>query len=209
MRVIGADAGQRAVHAGPRPSALLFQWPGNVRAMAGTDLDTETAALRTSHHPTTKRPPLGKVNGWPHLVPLAILEASRVPTWRGRFVPSSLLTGGRCASRKTVRSALRRRGYANDNRTAPEFRVMASGRAEFMARHRQLMTSWAAYLDRLRGGTGDHVPEGMPPVNPLFCWQVASRVTTEKSVFPVPARRSFSTHHERYSWNRIGWNIGA
>ena len=94
MRVIRADAGWSAVHAGSRLSALLFQQPGNVRAMAGADLDTATA---------------------------------------------------------------------------PPLRVMASGRAEAMARHRQLMTSWAAYLDRLRGGTGDHVPQGMALVNPLFC----------------------------------------
>ena len=174
MRVIRADAGWLAVHAGQRLSALPFQRPGNVRAMAVTDLDTETAALWTYPPATTKRPPLGKAHGWPHLLriarqPHAIPEASRVPTWRGRFVPPSLLTGGRCANRNTVRAALRRRDYANDDRTASEFRVMGSGRAEAMARHRQLMTSWAAYLDRLRGGTGDHVPEAMAPVNPLFC----------------------------------------
>lgn len=173
-RVICADAGQPAVHAGPRLSARLFQRPGNVRAMAGTDLDTETAALTTSPHATTTRPSLGKVQGRPHHLriarqPAAIPEASRVPTWRGRSVSPSLLKGGRCAHRNTVRAALRRRDYADDDRTAPEFRVRASGRAEAMARHRQLMTSWAAYLDRLREGTGDHFPEGMAPVNPLIC----------------------------------------
>lgn len=46
---------------------------------------------------------------------------------------------------------------------AGAFPGMAYNRAEFMARHRQLMTAWATYLDRLRGGKGDQVQEDMTP----------------------------------------------
>ncbi|MCY1206631.1 hypothetical protein D9M72_182050 [compost metagenome] len=138
--------------------------PVKVKHM-GADLDTKTA-LWTILPAKTKRAPRGKVNGLPHLVPLAILKAS--PTTRcGRFAPPSLSTDERYMSENTVREVLPRRGYANDDRTVPGFRAMAYDRAEIMARHRQLMTAWAPYLDRLRGDTGDRVPEGMPPVTPL------------------------------------------
>ena len=42
-----------------------------------------------------------------------------------RYVFPSLLTGERCMSENTVRAALRRLGYANDEMTAHGFRAMA------------------------------------------------------------------------------------
>jgi integrase len=86
-------------------------------------------------------------------------------------------------SENTIRAALRRMGYTNDEMTAHGFRAMArtliierlpgispdvieaqlahgkSGplgmaydRAEFMEQRRQMMQTWADYLDRLRDG---------------------------------------------------------
>jgi integrase len=72
----------------------------------------------------------GKVNGRPHLVPLApqalaILEEIRPLSGHRRYVFPSLLSGDRCMSENTIRNALRRMGYANDEMTAHGFRAMA------------------------------------------------------------------------------------
>lgn len=132
-----------------------------------------------------KRTVHGKVNGRPHQVPLApravaILRDLHPLTGQGRFVFPSLLTGERCMSENTLRTALRRMGYTNDEMTPHGFRAMArtilveqlnvnpdvieaqlahgkSGplgaaydRAEFVAQRRTMMNKWAAYLDELR-----------------------------------------------------------
>jgi hypothetical protein len=94
----------------------------------------------------------------------------------------SLLTGERSMSENTLRTALRRMGYTNDEMTPHGFRAMArtilveqlnvnpdvieaqlahgkSGplgaaydRAEFMTQRRAMMATWALYLDHLRQG---------------------------------------------------------
>lgn len=71
-----------------------------------------------------------KANGAPHIVPLAAqavaaLRDLELITGHGRYVFPSLLTGERCMSENTVRSALRRLGCSNDDMTAHGFRVMA------------------------------------------------------------------------------------
>lgn len=103
-------------------------------------------------------------------------------TGGGTYVFPSLLTGERPVSENTVNTALRRMGYTNTEMTAHGFRAMArtimvekmdvmpdiieaqlahgkSGplgaaydRAEFVAKRRALMQSWADYLDQLRAG---------------------------------------------------------
>lgn len=103
-------------------------------------------------------------------------------TGRGRYVFPSLLTGERPMSENTVNTALRRMGYSGDEMTAHGFRAMArtiivertsihpdvieaqlahgkSGplgsaydRADFMEQRRQMMQTWADYLDKLRDG---------------------------------------------------------
>ena len=146
------------------------------------------AAMWTIPAAKMKRTVHGKVNGRPHMVPLApqavaILDELRPLTGHGRFVFPSLLTGERCMSENTIRVALRRMGYSNDDMTPHGFRAMArtliverlpgiaadvieaqlahgkSGplgmaydRAEFLEQRRKMMTTWADYLDRLRGG---------------------------------------------------------
>ncbi len=159
--------------------------------MEWTEVDLDKA-LWTIPAAKMKRTVHGKVNGRPHLVPLAgravtILRELHPLSGHGRYVFPSLLTGERCMSENTLRTALRRMGYTNDEMTPHGFRAMArtilveqlnvnpdvieaqlahgkSGplgaaydRAEFMAQRRAMMTQWADYLDGLRRG------EGAPP----------------------------------------------
>ena len=129
LRAIDAYSGQPATRAALALSALLFQRPGNIRAMAWAEVDAD-AALWTIPSDKMKRGLYGKTNGRPHLVPLApqalaLLADLRPLTGHGRYVFPSLLTGERCMSENTVRGALRRMGYSNDEMTAHGFRAMA------------------------------------------------------------------------------------
>ncbi|MBL8312309.1 MAG: integrase arm-type DNA-binding domain-containing protein [Rubrivivax sp.] len=187
LRDIDAYAGQPVTRAALALSALLFQRPGNIRAMEWAEVDTE-AALWTIPAQKMKRGLYGKANGRPHLVPLApqalaVLADLRPLTGHGKYVFPSLLTGEACMSENTVRGALRRMGYGNDDMTAHGFRAMARtliaerlpgiaesvieaqlahgkggplgmayDRAEFMEQRRQMMVTWADYLDKLRVG---------------------------------------------------------
>jgi integrase len=77
-----------------------------------------------------KRKKADKVNGAPHLVPLApqavmIFKELQPLTGHGRYVFPSLLTGERPMSENTVNAALRRMGFDRDTATAHGFRAMA------------------------------------------------------------------------------------
>ncbi len=110
-------------------SALLFQRPGNVRAMEWAEIDL---ALSTWTIPASKmkRKVQEKVTGQPHVVPLAPqamaqLAVIRPLTGNGRFVFPALTSGQRCMSENTLNQALRRLGYASDEATTHGFRAMA------------------------------------------------------------------------------------
>jgi integrase len=110
-------------------SALLFQRPGNIRSMEWTEVDLETAVW-TIPSEKMKRRKQDKLNGAPHIVPLApqavaILRDLQPLTGGGRFVFPALTTKTRCMSDNTVRSALRRLGYTKDEMTPHGFRAMA------------------------------------------------------------------------------------
>jgi len=129
MRSIDDYAGQPMTRAALALSALLFQRPGNIRAMEWAEIDTH-AALWTIPAAKMKRNVHGKTNGRPHMVPLApqalvILEELKPLTGAGRFLFPSLLGGKRCMSENTLRTALRRMGYTNDDMTPHGFRAMA------------------------------------------------------------------------------------
>lgn len=129
LRDIDAYTGQPLTRAALALSALLFQRPGNIRAMEWAEIDT-AAALWTIPAAKMKRKQHGKVNGRPHLVPLApqalaILQEIRPLSGHRRYVFPSLLSGDRCMSENTIRNALRRMGYANEEMTAHGFRAMA------------------------------------------------------------------------------------
>ena len=186
MRAITSYAGQPTTRAALLLSALLFQRPGNMRMMEWAEIDLD-AALWTIPAAKMKRTVHGKTNGRPHLVPLAkqavdALRELQPLTGHGRYVFPSLLGEDHCMSENTIRAALRRMGYGNDEMSAHGFRAMArtilvertavhpdvieaqlahgkSGplgaaydRAEFMDQRRKMMQTWADYLDQLRDG---------------------------------------------------------
>jgi integrase len=187
MRAIFDYEGQPSTRAAMELSALLFQRPGNIRHMEWTEIDLDKA-LWTIPSDKMKRTIYGKTNGRPHFVPLApravqVLKDLKPLTGHGRYVFPSLLTGERPMSENTIRTALRRMGYTNDDMTPHGFRAMArtimverlnmhpdvieaqlahgkSGplgaaydRAEFMEQRRRMMNEWSDYLYKLRTGT--------------------------------------------------------
>lgn len=129
MRSIDGYQGQPSTRAALLLSALLFQRPGNIRAMEWAEVDTEkmqwvipAAKMKRAVH--------GKLNGRPHVVPLApqalaLLADMRPLTGQGVYVFPSMLSGDRPMSENTVRTALRRMGYGADQMTAHGFRAMA------------------------------------------------------------------------------------
>lgn len=129
MRSIAAYSGQPATRAALELSALTFQRPGNVRMLEWSEVDLD-AAMWTIPAAKMKRTKDGKLNGRPHLVPLApraaeILRDLQPLTGHGRYVFPSLLTGERPMSENTVRTALRRMGFDNETMTPHGFRAMA------------------------------------------------------------------------------------
>jgi integrase len=129
MRALDGYHGQPTTRAALLLSALLFQRPGNMRAMEWAEIDAE-GALWTIPAAKMKRELKDKLNGRPHLVPLppqalALLEELRPLTGHSRYVFPSLLTAERCMSDGTVNTALRRLGYSNTEATAHGFRAMA------------------------------------------------------------------------------------
>jgi integrase len=187
LRAIDGYTGQPATVAALKLSALLFQRPGNIRAMQWAWVDLN-AAMLTIPPGDLKRTKVQKVNGSPHLVPLAtqaveILTRLHPLTGHGQYVFPGARTSARPMSDGTVNAALRRLDYGNDEHVAHGFRAMArtmlaeripgipadmveaqlahgkSGplgmaydRAEFMDQRKQMMQTWADYLDRLREG---------------------------------------------------------
>lgn len=184
MRSIHDYAGQPGTRAALLLSALLFQRPGNMRQMEWAEIDLD-GGMWSIPAQKMKRTKHGKINGRPHLVPLApqaveCLRELHPLTGHGRFVFPSLITGERAMSENTLRVALRRMGYDNDTMTPHGFRAMARtllvertsvqpdvieaqlahvkngplgaayDRAEFMEQRRQMMSTWADYLDQLR-----------------------------------------------------------
>ncbi|MFN3812616.1 MAG: tyrosine-type recombinase/integrase [Roseateles asaccharophilus] len=172
-------------------SALLLLRPGELRHMewAWVDLD---GGMLTVPAEVMKRKKADKADGPPHLVPLAaqavaVLRELESLTGAGRFVFPALTSKQRCMSENTVRSALRRLGYGNDDMTAHGFRATARtmiaerlgvpaevieaqlahavgdalgrayNRTQFAEQRRAMMQAWADYLDKLRKGA-DVVP---------------------------------------------------
>lgn len=168
-------------------SAMLMLRPGELRQLewAWIDFDSATLAIPAD---VMKRTKAQKASGVPHVVPLApqaltILRDDLLPlTGGGRYVFPGLHSAERPMSENTVRSALRRLGYGNEEMTAHGFRAMARtiaaerlgiapevieaqlahavpdalgrayNRTQYLDQRRDLMVKWADYVDRLRTG---------------------------------------------------------
>lgn len=191
MRAVYDYPGQPVTRAAMILSALLFQRPGNMRMMEWAELDLDSGMWAI---PATKmkRRLDGKLNGRPHFVPLPtqavqVLRDLWPLTGHSPYVFPSLVSIKRPMSENTVRVALRRMGFSNDDMTPHGFRAMArtimveeldvdpevieaqlahskSGalgeaydRAQYMAKRRTMMQQWADYLDKLRQGA-DVIP---------------------------------------------------
>ena len=129
LRAIDGYSGQPITRAALQLSALLFQRPGNIRSMEWAWIDLDKAML-TIPAQAMKRTIQGKINGRPHLVPLApqavaILRELVPLTGHGRFVFPGLRTHDRPMSDNTVNAALRRMGFSGDEMSAHGFRAMA------------------------------------------------------------------------------------
>ena len=158
-------------------SPLLFQRPGEIRAMEWTEINWKESQWEI---------PAEKMKmGQPHIVPLsnqavALLEELQPFTGRGRYVFPSARGASRCLSENGVRTALRTIGYDNDTMTPHGFRAMArtildevlgyradwiehqlahavrdtNGRAYNRTSHLEgrakMMQGWADYLDNLK-----------------------------------------------------------
>lgn len=183
LRDAAGYQGHPTTRAALRLSAMLLLRPGELRRLewGWVDFESSTVTLPSS---VMKRRKDEKVNGLPHVVPLApqavaILKDLQPLSTHSRYVFPSALTRERCMSENTVRSALRRLGYENDEMTAHGFRAMARtmlaeqlnvqpeiieaqlahavsdslgrayNRTQYLTQRRGMMAKWADYLDAL------------------------------------------------------------
>jgi integrase len=166
-------------------SALLFQRPGEIRAMEWEEINWQESCWEIPAEKMKMRSP--------HIVPLAtqaqeLLEELYKLTGNGRYVFPSARGRSRHLSENGVRTALRTLGYDNDTMTPHGFRAMArtildevlecrvdwiehqlahavrdaNGRAYNRTAHlkgrRRMMQRWAGYLDSLRAqASGNNV----------------------------------------------------
>lgn len=129
LRDMMAYRGQPVTRVALSLSALLLLRPGEVRHMEWDWVKLEEGALIMPSM-VMKRKKAEKMNGAPHVVPLAtqavaLLRELQPLTGHGHYVFPSLRSGTRCMSENTVLAALRRMGYSKDDMTAHGFRAMA------------------------------------------------------------------------------------
>lgn len=129
MRSIDDYTGSPVTRAALQLSALFFQRPGNIRAMRWEWVDTDNAML-TIPADEMKRTLHGKLNGRPHLIPLArqaveILQKLRPLTMRSVYVFPGARTAHRPMSENTINAALKRMDYSTNEHVAHGFRAMA------------------------------------------------------------------------------------
>lgn len=177
MVAIEGFQGTPAVKTALQLSALLFQRPGEIRAMEWSEINWEAERWELSAEKMKMKQP--------HIVPLCrqaldmLRELHRL-TGRGRYVFPSARGGSRPLSENGVRTALRTMGYDNDTMTPHGFRATArtlldevlgyrvewiehqlahavrdaNGRAYNRTAHLEgrakMMQGWADYLDTLK-----------------------------------------------------------
>lgn len=134
LRVIDGYQGHPVTLAALRLSPLLFQRPGELRAMAWSEVDLDAAEWRI---PASRRKvrKAAKENPRtpPHVVPLSaqavkILRDLQKLTGNDHLVFPGVRTRHRPMSENTVNAALRRLGYTTEQMTGHGFRHMASTR---------------------------------------------------------------------------------
>lgn len=129
LRSIDGYTGSPVTQAALKISALFFLRPGNIRAMKWEWIDFDNAML-TIPAQDMKRTKQGKVNGKPHLIPLArqavaILKELHPLTMGSEYVFPGARTAKRPMSENTVNAALRRMDFSGDDHVGHGFRAMA------------------------------------------------------------------------------------
>ncbi|RLA23501.1 MAG: integrase [Gammaproteobacteria bacterium] len=177
LLAIDSFAGTEVVRVALQLSPLLFQRPGEIRAMEWGELDLDAGVWEIPADKMKMRQP--------HIVPLAtqavaLLEGIQGYTGRGKYVFPSARGDSRSLSDNAVRVALRTMGFDKDTMTPHGFRAMArtildevlgvrvdliehqlahavrdaNGRAYNRTAHlparRTMMQDWANYLDNLK-----------------------------------------------------------
>jgi integrase len=132
LRAIDDYHGQPQTRAALKLAPLLFQRPGNLRAMEWAEL-TLTDDVQEWRIPAGKMKRRGKYKPEDHIVHLpeqaaAILRELQPFTGTRRYVFPSLRTPDRPMSENTLNVALRTLGYDGDEMVAHGFRAMASTR---------------------------------------------------------------------------------
>jgi len=165
---------------------ILFQRPGEIRAMEWSEIDFTTRRWEIPAEKMKMR--------LPHIVPLPeqaikLLKEIEPYTGRGRYVFPSVRGASRCLSENGVRMGLRDLGYSNEMVTPHGFRATArtlldevlryrvdliehqlahavkdsTGRAynrtSFVEDRAEMMQAWADYLDKLRKGAEIMFPD--------------------------------------------------
>ncbi len=186
LRAMDGYHGHPVTRFGLLLSPLLFLRPGELRHLEWGWIDWADASFSVPSE-LMKRKKADKAKGQPHWVPLArqaveLLRELQPFTGQGRLLFPSLTSSQRAMSENTVRSALRRLGYGNDDMTAHGFRAMARtmaverlgiaaevveaqlahavgdplgrayNRTQFLQQRRELMQAWADYLDDIKAG---------------------------------------------------------
>jgi integrase len=183
LRDIDNYSGTFTVKCAFRLSPLFFVRAGELRQAEWAEIDLDKAEWRI---PASKM----KMNTV-HIVPLAtqavaILRELYPLTGTGKYVFPSAYTTTRPMCENTIRLALRRLGYTNEDMTPHGFRSMAStllneqgfnrdaierqlahcerngvraayNYAEYLPERRKMMQLWADYLDKLKAGA-DVIP---------------------------------------------------
>lgn len=129
LRAIDTYTGSPVTQAALKLSALFFQRPGNIRAMKWEWVEFDNAML-TIPAQDMKRTKSGKVNGKPHLIPLAhqaveILKELHPLTMRSDYVFPGARTAKRPMSGNTINAALRRMDFSGEDHVGHGFRAMA------------------------------------------------------------------------------------
>jgi integrase len=129
LRAIDGYEGHPATRTALQLAALVFQRPGNVRAMqwAHLDLDAGEWLIPASE---MKRNKQDKATGAPHVVPLAaqaveLLNVLKPLTGSGAYCFPGQRSRKRPISDMTMNAALRRLGFGPDEMTSHGFRAMA------------------------------------------------------------------------------------
>lgn len=178
LRAIDGFTGAFTTRCALRLAALAFVRPGELRHAEWTELDFAAAEWRI---PAGKMKMKEQHIVPLSLQAIAILREIQPLTGRGRYVFPSERGGGRPMSENTINAALRRLGYAKNEMTGHGFRSMAStllhelglpnavierqlahgernkvsasyNFAEHLPARRNMMQTWADYLDKLRVG---------------------------------------------------------